>query len=120
MTQDLWTLKVIRGSDVRRYHCEGDPMCTTLEQLRAAAGYLFGLVENEKETLIFMYMDEEGYLCTLCDATLRDVLSRFDGSFAFRIFIATATPHVAPHQPWKYFLPPNRTGALPRSPHWQP
>ena len=67
-------------------------MCTNLEQLRVAAGYLFDLVENEQAALIFMYRDEEGDFCTLCDATLPDALSRVAGSVSLRLIIATATP----------------------------
>ena len=67
-------------------------MCTSLEQLRVAAGYLFDLVEHEIAALIFMYTDEEGDFCTLCDATLPDALSRVAGSVSLRLFIATATP----------------------------
>ena len=123
---ELWTLKLIRNNDVRRFPIEGSPMCTTLEQLRMAAGYLFGLVENEQAALIFMYMDEEGDLCTLCDATLPDALCRASRTCSLRLFMVAGVEKVQPplstrtqnegatssldawciQGPGKYFLPP--------------
>ena len=91
MPPAAWILKLILNGDVRRYQCGGDPMCTTLEQLRVAAGYLFDLVETEQAALIFMYRDEGGDFCTLCDATLGDALCRYDGSVSLRLFIAIGT-----------------------------
>ena len=108
---ELWTLKLIRNNDVRRFPIEGSPMCTTLEQLRMAAGYLFGLVENEQAALIFMYMDEEGDLCTLCDATLPDALSRVSGSVSLRLFISSGLGHI--QNACKYSLPPSPNYASP-------
>ena len=67
-------------------------MCTTLEQLRMAAGFLFDLGETEQAALIFAYKNEWGDFCTLCDATLGDALCRYDGSVSLRLFIAIGTP----------------------------
>ena len=117
-------------------------MCTTLEQLRMAAGYLFGLVENEQAALIFMYMDEEGDWCTLCEKTLPDALCRASRTCSLRHVMATGTPFhecvpgVEKVQPplstrtqnegatssldarciqghWNYFLPPSPNYASP-------
>ena len=118
-----WTLKLILNGDVRRYQCGGDPMCTTLEQLRMAAGFLFDLGETEQAALIFAYKNEWGDFCTLCDATLGDALCRYDGSVSLRLFIAMGTPYddcvpavqeVAPKAS-TYFLPPRPSYARPWS-----
>ena len=87
-------MKLVRDGDIRRCQCGGDPMCTSLEQLRVVAGHLFGFVEHEIAALTFMYMDEEGDLCTLCDATLPDALSRVSGSVSLRLFISSGLGHI--------------------------
>ena len=86
-------------------------MCTSLEQLRVVAGHLFGFVEHEIAALTFMYMDEEGDLCTLCDATLPDALSRVSGSVSLRLFISSGLGHI--QNACKYFLPPSPNYASP-------
>ena len=95
-------------------------MCTSLEQLRVVAGHLFGFVEHEIAALTFMYMDEEGDLCTLCDATLPDALCRASRTCSLRLFMVAGVEKVQPplstrtqNEPGKYFLPPRPSYASP-------
>ena len=89
-------------------------MCTSLEQLRVVAGHLFGFVEHEIAALTFMYMDEEGDLCTLCDATLPDALCLASDTCALKLFMFGTEEMVQPPpSQWSesediqpYLLPP--------------
>ena len=109
-----WTFKFIWGDDVRRFVFQGRLEYTTFEYLRTAAGYLFGLDESVAVAIIFTYMDEEGDLCTLCDATLPDALCLASDTCALKLFMFGTEEMVQPPpSQWSesediqpYLLPP--------------
>ena len=79
------------GYDVRRLRCFDAIPC--FRQLESAIGHLYRLSPEEVAALKLKYPDEEGDLCTLCDATLPDALSKvLTSSAVLRLYMSFEMP----------------------------
>eukprot|EP00450_Noctiluca_scintillans_P022203 CAMPEP_0194526382 /NCGR_PEP_ID=MMETSP0253-20130528/62169_1 /TAXON_ID=2966 /ORGANISM="Noctiluca scintillans" /LENGTH=343 /DNA_ID=CAMNT_0039371207 /DNA_START=48 /DNA_END=1075 /DNA_ORIENTATION=+ len=100
MNQYSWTLKVDLDGDFRRlspWLPDGEP---SFANVLEAMARLFSLTTHDViATLILKYRDDEGDLCTLNEATLRDALDLSVPARMLRLVAArrsTSTEHKAP------------------------
>ena len=97
-------VKATFGDDTRRTHV---PPGSDWSWVRANLKRAFGLDGPVR----VQFVDEEGDLCTLCDATLPDALSRVSCSVSLRLFISSGIWHI--QNACRYFLSPSPKYASP-------